>query len=481
MELVKESSARQFVKESSGSEYGRVFTTEGDSEREAEHLSNLAKEWLPTFLINRPLMEALDKLIKDKGIRAVRLAGLVGPCLLPLQFAHWLTCLMQVTFVVLHGNSPCESEGFGPWSICIFLVVLFQRNHTEWRATQHCMIEYLQKHHDAHKVPFGKLLGYPMSATLWFITSVTSSNLALLDMRSDAQFAGVALKMLQCHGRDMQHLWSQVWEQSLLGMVGVPEVTLWTYVLVAFLLSLLQFFVPIFGTTRKKACAEGCSLSFKEGDEYGEEGADHTCSGKSVNNEDMFCVLTDCGDMRTCQKMYKAILEIRIRDAFEAKRLGLGHMIGIYRFTKRQSERVVFTWMFEHILQINTQTVFFSLQRAHANKEFTYRQAVVLVSLALSFVSAFAGIAEVELNRKEEGEWLDFFSDEENAFAADVDEKEKREISYHVDLVSRMRQFERVFEFVLFFTLVYCACRLVGSFVCEEAVWDITGCVHFSE
>lgn len=439
---------------------------------------------LPGFLIYEPLLKAIDGLIKQLGDNALHIANLIGPSLIPLQMAHWLAFSMQVLYVAFHIHLPCDYKGDGvfAFSIGIFLITLVQRNYAELRTVQHCMIPYLEKHLTFNSIAPFTLFDIAVSPTLWFIFWLTLSNLFLLDMRSDSLFFGIAIKTLQCDGEDMEKMWSQIWGHRILGRMGVPNPGLEIYVKVAFCISLLQFFVPVVSIFRVKACSaeqwrRSC-LTFSEGDEYGETGSDHTCSGKIINNEDLFFSLADCDGMRIVQRMYKSILMFRIDEAWHQKRLKRGHLMGVYQFMKRQVEKMIFMWMCEHALQINIQTLFFSLQRAQS-RTYTLEQVKVLISLLLSFISAALGIVEAEQNRKIVKQMVKRFTDE--SLDPSVDESEKQDISSLVNSITWMRRFERAFEVILVFVLLYCACEFGAVFICKEAVGNITGCTHFDE
>lgn len=386
-------------------------------------------------------------------------ADAVGPV---LSWLRGTTVAMMATqggiFLAVRLSAECQDGGgyptFPVWIWAVSIPALVLRNCAEWQALMHFLDAYVTQVRFFDLVPF-KVFGCQVSFKVWLTFYLICSNLAYLI--TDSFFAAVASAGGNCPDtKIMVDLWANAWQQSGLGVVGLPVVDFSLIVLAVWVLSFLQMVVPLTTTIRQPYA----------GDDYGRSPS--LCGKEDMFNDDKFGELSEAAGLARVQSL--AITTRRSTGGTNGP-TGKFHMEAL-PLSKQMVNRFLLTYIAENALQSNLQSSLFAINRYATDGQgggWPGVQALgsIVLSLGLCAVKVVEAIS-----------FFDFAKYAEQKFDDDagVDEAEAEKKTFAVKVFRRNVLVVRVLVVILLLLLAYALFKLVAAFWCPDSLVNLTGC-----
>lgn len=394
----------------------------------------------------------------------------LGPALMWLRALVVAMVIMQAAFFVLVKlTAVCPEDGDAPtypwWAWAVSIPCLLLRNYVEWRSLGHFLPCYVKNVRKAGLKPF-KVLGVGVPFLAWAAVYVPYSNLNFCDVGTDSLFTVIVVKSEECPGNRMAEVWRSTLQQSVFGGLGVQRVALSSVVTATWLISFLQMIYPLIQTVGRGCCKQ---------EELGEIGLDTgLLSCAPMCNKEKFADLSEAAGLATVRSV-----SITSTHASSCKGPGeldnpftvVDYAAGVVR---QLLLRFVFTYILENALQLNVQTTVFAIQRSLTKGAITLSQKQTLGSIGITIMLTFLKLAEAK-------SCFDFTRLVDRALADYEPAAVDRALAD--DYRALLRQYRRrkwgiaAASFVLVLALAYATCKLVAAFVCEGAMFNLTGCV----
>lgn len=365
-----------------------------------------------------------------------------------------ILALLQQVYIFASSKfmSSCvEGRAYSPpWLLATTLPFLSARMWLEWHALKYLMfgVASFYKRERHQRMTFS-MMGVTLKCEVWLAVCMVCSLLNFFDLATDSSFVARTSVALTCgHGDRLERLWHASWLQSLPGVCGIPAPDLGSVIFGFWFLTLVQLVWPL-------AKMLDAHLGTHVPDGY-----ENTPFGR----EEVFysAVAFDLGEasgMTAVQKLQvKHVESVLERSEFMSVVLPFGDVM---------TSRIMLSWLAENAVQLNLQATLFNLAK-RASQELDHPAPVqydVLLSIVIGLLASLGKLAEA---------W-DFFSivakiKSRPDFQAVLNPGEEDKLHRTVLAV-------RIGCFVFVTTLVYAGAKMIGTFVCQDGIWNITGCV----
>lgn len=312
-------------------------------------------------------------------------------------------------------------------------------------------------------VPF-KVMGFKCYFHIWLSFYMVCSVMNVLDIGTDTTFASGIL--VWCSGNDLEMIWSKVWASSVFGILYVPVLKIQSVILASWALSLLQLLVPLCTNSNKDI------LCCKEN--YEDRQLDETFCGGEKMYSDVFGDLADCAGFATSLNLIQQ-LSYQKELPLDLSMIEYALSDEWYFMARRMASRLFLSYVLENCIQLNLQTSIFAIKlyiHGSSGKEgqiqaaFSIGMSLLMTLLKLTEVwTFFKHVSGIE-NRVNILLASELFSDEEK--------------DTHVQDLGKFRRvlwMVRLASAIMVMTICYAGCKLAAAFICEDSLWNITGCV----
>jgi len=331
------------------------------------------------------------------------------------------------------------------------MVLVAARAFVECSAMRHRLPNYVV--HASFQVG-----GWAVPFQSWFNLMFVMSQISFFDIMFDTFFTNSAMRLLE-RDQTTSKIWTQVWENSLLCWLPAPS--LWLLLVSWWSLSLLQMVIPVFKSIRHS------DLQLKTVHQFRHVGLSQSLGGNLVDHGGVSNALAGASGMMlvtsTLLPYMKGVVADPARSTSDKTR-------GMVVVAHEMLSRVFFSGLFENAAQLNLQSTLYAIRVAVSRQtnEKNGLQITVLLSLSLTLVTTLLKLFEA----------YDFFilasASEELASRGDACEDAK----CNNTTTQQKAKIIRLGCAALCLSLAYAAAKVCMSHICEDAVWNISGCVR---
>lgn len=379
----------------------------------------------------------------------------VGPVIPWLRMGAVGHVFLQVAILLW---SQHRNNAHSKW-VCVAIVVCasFPRIFLELWALRH-VLPYFSR-----RCEF-KVCHLEVPLKMFLAVHFSLSQLSFIDITTDSLFISSAMHILQRRHSEVE-IWRQVWQQSTLCALPMPN--FWLVSVSCWALSLLQMIVPVLRTVRWS------DMQLTTQNKFRDMGASTLIwSNEEVRHAAVLESLADANGMMMLQATilptYAAKLfsdagfadpQERVRRRIQAN-VHLANLI---------CSRVFLSYFLENALQLNIQATIYGISIAASRvtkAEFGF-QTLGHVSFACTIATSFLKLLEV-------GEFFKVA-----AISAELasSSRECEAAQRHNATIQRRVCFVGFACVLLVSSLTYAIIKLVMAHICQDAVWNLNGCV----
>lgn len=431
----------------------------------------------------------------ERQLGTATLATCMGPAIHRLRVAALLMLFSQIAFTALVAGVGAQSSDaighYPAWVWALVLPVAILRCSAEWNGITHAAAPYAQLGGSF------TVCRVDVGFNVWLALRAAESLLNLLDTFTDSSFAANVVRTVRGpRGHALERLWT--WQQSLPAAWGIPAPDLERLAVAFWVICLIQVLIPVVSSCRQRDFSSCAPNEASEAYAIGNTGADQgcCCRWEALNNESVAFALADASGMASLQRIHidyihacavishvSSETSMRLRPCsqeFVSPELALNAMISTYLAGKQMAARIVWSYVAENTLQLYLQTTMFAL-RKHMEPTEWHKEA--LLSIAIGLVAAccklgeakrFLATADFVLSRSENQ-----IRHVENDPESRIDESGIYTVENCRKKMVKLRRLVWVVRAgcaVLVLAVCFVLAKLLGAFLCESALLNVTGC-----
>jgi hypothetical protein len=323
---------------------------------------------------------------------------------------------------------------------------------------------------------------------VWFVYVLILTLATVGDSETDSLFAAAALKTFTCPaGMQLFKVWEVTWHQSMLGMLKIPCVGMPTLVITSWFLSLVQLVLPQIQTFRwlpYYPALDKNEPEFEREEEAPEKvlvlgfGDRQALLSTGLDNQSIFNALSEASGLASIQNLTVTSIQMQIgsvENYFIPQKINM-----IVHLCSSITSRMFNTLLLENSFQINIQVTLFAVSRFITKGENHKAQIQVIASLALSILLTLCKLAEAKsfltFAVQTQTEVLEGLEGPYSHYRTDYPH-----VSRGVVTLRRAIWTVRFCCIILIVTLLYAAVKLSAAFLCEDSMWNVTGCVEMNK
>lgn len=455
------------------------------------------RELLPSCLINDEVARLADTEFADKP--SVPMGLSVGPGI-PLLRVTLITIIAYMSaMTVLTGyESQCTDTSYAVYPIWLwlpFLPLIFFRCYTEWRCLSYAAIPYIQV------VGSFKILGKDASVQCWLAWASFLTLLNCMDICTDSFFVGSTFRTASCPGEMITEIWHYTMSESkvVFWLASVPFAHV---CLTFFALAFLQVLWPIISTT--PSCEES-RVDYKIGGKDPDSGEKYILEfaniygAKTNMGNALYALAEGCG-MSTLQTHNPWYPRQKVQQILDNQKDQEQRLMGAYSVLRGELERGLVKYglnaLLENALQANLQISIFAMSRASLgqHKHMQWQQlfsiaigiilGLVRASLVFELVRFYRQVTD-EKTKASDQTYQELASDDEAGKEPSFRMRHRGSLltwgSDKEEILCRRLMIIVLVMWSMFIGLMsYAVAKLIMCFICDDSVWNVTGCVDLS-